>query len=513
MSILDTAIVIVYLVVVVAIGLSAGRRARSASDYFVARGQVPTWVVGFTMMATIISSNTVVAHPGIAFQQGLILVPGLLTIPIILVLVARYVVPFYRRVIGLTAYEYIGRRFGIGGRLYAALGFILERTFDVGVTLVTTAIPIGLLTGWNMMPTIVGVGLITIAYTAIGGIRAVVWTDAAQGLIMFGGAIIIVMRLIFAPEAGAPFAVVEHAYEAGRLSFGSTAMSWRDLFDSQSTASWILLIAIAIQWSRRYVCDQHMVQRYLIAPSDRDASRGVLIGAALTVPILLAFNLIGALLYGFYSLSGAVPPAIADQIMPHFILNYLPHGVIGLCMAAILAASMSSISSDLNSLSTVLTSDFVKRFTNIASERTQLVVARLMVFVIGAVAVMVASLLVPTADSAPIAERALTVAVIVASGSLGLFSLGFFTRAATRRGCYVGIATGALFTLWGVLTEPGNRYVDLGHLSFPLKSIIIGIAAHVVVFASGYLASTILGGYRPADLDDLVVKRVRSRQG
>ena len=165
MSWVDYTVVIVYLVVVAAIGLSATGRQESTRKYFLADKQMPQWAIGFTLMATLISSNTLVAHPGIVYQKSMILVPGFMVMPLVLIFVALYVVPFYRRVVGMSAYEYIGRRFGLGGRLYTSFGFLMSRTFGIGTAPVTTSIAVNVMTGWDIGAVIVGIGAFTAAYT------------------------------------------------------------------------------------------------------------------------------------------------------------------------------------------------------------------------------------------------------------------------------------------------------------------------------------------------------------
>lgn len=503
MSAIDYGVVAAYLLVVAAIGLSVSRGQETPLKYFLADKQMPQWVVGFTLMATLISSNTLVAHPAIVFQKSMILVPGFLVMPIVLILVALFIVPFYRRVVGMSAYEYIGRRFGLGGRLYTSFGFLMSRTFGIGVALVTTSIAVNVMTGWDIGWVIVGISLFTALYTLFGGITAVVFTDVVQGVFLMAGGIAILIRLLFAPELEAPFAVVGEAWDAGKFSLGSAELSVRSLYDPDDRTIWMFMIAMGIQWSRRYVCDQAMVQRYLIAKSDRQAVRGTLIGALLSVPVLISFNLVGAFLYGFYTLSGAEQPAIGDHILPHFIVNYLPAGIVGMILAAILAASMSSISSDLNSLATVATRDYFQRFLPSLSNRWQLIIGRLMVLLAGTAAAYIGILLIPTEHSTPVAEKALIITVIVSAGTLGVFALGFLTKRGTRRGCYAGIAACFLFTAWGVLTEPASRTVDLGAFNFDMNPIMIGVFGHLISFGVGYLVSVLAGGYVPADVDEL----------
>lgn len=509
----DFTVVAVYLAVVALIGLAVSRGQETPLKYFLANRSMPQWVVGFTLMATLVSSNTLVAHPGIVYQKSMILVPGFLMLPIVLVAVAIWIVPFYRRVVGMSAYEYIGRRFGLGGRLYTSAGFLFSRTFGIGTSLITTSIAVNVMTGWSIETVILSIALFTAAYTLVGGITAVVWTDVFQGVFLMVGGAAILLRLLFAPEFDAPFAVVSHAWEAGKFNLGSTELSVASLYDSSDRTIWMFAIAMGIQWSRRYICDQAMVQRYLIAESDRAAIRGTLIGALLSVPVLVTFNLVGAFLFGFFDLSGLPEPELGDHVLPYFIVNYLPPGLVGLILAAILAASMSSISSDLNSVATVTTNDFFKRFRPDLSEKSQLAIGRLVVLAAGTVAAAIATLLIPTANSAPVAERVLVITVIVSAGTLGVFALGFLTRRATRRGCYTGIVACLLFTAWGVLTEPTTRLIDLGAFSFSMNPIMIGVFGHLVSFGVGYIASLLFGGWRPDDVDTLRLAGMQQGDG
>ncbi len=501
LHLLDYAVLVVYALVIAGITVFFARRQQTSADYFVASRSLPAWAVAMAMMAALISSNTLVGHPATAYQKGLILLLGSLTLPLVLFFVARVIVPFYRNVVGMSAYEYLGTRFGIGGRLYASGCFVADRLFDVGVTMLTTAVPVCVMTGWDMTTVILVMAGITVIYTAIGGMETVVWTSVVQGFIFVAAAFIIAGRLIFAPECGAPGAVIGAAWDAGRLSLGNFEFSWRAFTDPAVSSQWLLLLAYTTNWARRYIADQHMVQRYLIAKTDQDASRGVIWNGILCVPVWGIFMFIGACLYGYYATSGATPPAISDEVVPHFIMHHLPAGVVGLMLAAILAASMSSISPDLNSIATAFTADLVGHLAPNQSDRAKLLTGRIAVAGAGVLAILVALVMAPKDGGATIMERAVTVAAILSGGMLGLFFLGFLTRTATRRGCYAGLVACAVFTAWGTLTKPEN---------LPIHPILIGLLGHLIVFGVGYAVSRIFGGYVPANIDQLTFRRVRA---
>ncbi|MFT3870728.1 MAG: sodium/solute symporter [Nibricoccus sp.] len=501
---LDYVVLAAYALLIVGLSIAVSRRNESTSDYFIAGRGLPGWVVAFTLMGTIIGTGTFVGHPGNSYQKGLILLVPHLMLPLVLLFVSKVIVPFYRRVVRMSAYEYIGLRFGLGGRLYTSFGFLADRIFDIGVTLLTTAYAVNVLTGWEIRNVIFGVTLFTAVYTTIGGIKAVVWTDVAQGTILILGGSFVLLRLLFAPEAGAPFAVVGEAWRAGRMTLGNWDFSWKSLFETQTTA-WLFILTYMIQWARRYVTDQHLVQRYLIARTDAEASRAVFAGALICVPVFFVFMFIGSCFYGFFSITKAQVPEIGDHIMPFFMMNYLPAGLLGLVFAAILAAAMSTVSSDLNSVATVATSDFFANMFPKSNDRTRLVCGRCMVLVGGALAAGSAILLIPDKGSAPVMERAVTIAAILSGGTLGLFCLGFLTRRATRQGCYVGMACCVLFTAWAILTEPRARILNLP-LNFEMNPILIGLFGHLVLFVTGYIASRLLGGYRPENVEQLTIR-------
>jgi SSS family solute:Na+ symporter len=508
LHLLDLLVVGVYFAVIAGIGFFATRGTRTSERYFVAGRSIPMWAVAFTIMATIISTGTFVGHPGTAYQKGLILLVPHLLVPFVLLAVAKVVVPFYRRVVRMSAYEYIGQRFGLGGRFYTSFGFLADRIFDLGVTHVTTALAINVLTGWDLRLVILGVGAFTIVYTMVGGMEAVVWTDVVQGVVLMAGGVFILGRLMFAPEAGAPFAVVAETWRAGKLTLGSWDLSLSSFTDPAMTTTWLFSLAYAVQWTRRYATDQHIVQRYLVAKSDEAASRAAFVSAMLCVPVFVTFMFAGACLAGFFTLANLPPPPVGDSAMPYFLAHYMPVGLLGLVVAAVLAAAMSTVSADLSSVGTVLTADYFQHFVPGASDRARLICGRVMIALAGGLTVIAAWCLLPEKGSAPLMERVILIASILSGGTLGLFCLGFLTRSATREGCYIGVACCAIFTAWAILTGPRSRVLDLG-VNFPLNPILIGVLGHAVLFVTGWAASRLVGGHRPADVERLTYYGLR----
>lgn len=505
---LDYIAVAVYFIIVLGVGLSMAGRQKTTNDYFVARRRIPGWAVAFTMMATMISSMTFVGHPGAVFAKNFWLEAGSLAVPFVLIFVVLLIVPFYRRVVGVSAYEYLEKRFGYFARLYASLAFVVLRLADMGFTFFTTAIVVEVMTGWPIDQVILGVAVFTIFYTMIGGIEGVIWTDVVQGVIMVGGCLLMLFTLLFDSGHG-PAAVLQTAWDGGKFSFGSFDARPATLYQEEYTF-WILFATGIFGYGRGYITEQNMVQRYLVARTDREAQRGALFGALVCLPLWLTFAFIGALIWAFYQLAGTtLPPEIAskpDSILPYFVSNHLPTGVVGLMLAAILAAMQSTISADLNSVSTVVTTDYFSRWLPHTKDKTQLLFGRAVVIVAGALVTWIAMLLVQTRGRAVMETGAVLVSII-AGGMLGLFGLGFLCRRATREGTYIGIIVCMCFTAWATVTGPMHDKLGLtldDVWRYKMNPILIGIFSHFVLFGVGYVAS-LLVGKRPANLAGLTV--------
>lgn len=500
---IDYAICIIYVLVVAGIGLWVARRRKTTTDdYFLANRKLPSWLVGFTIVGTVISSVSFVAHPGAAFALNWRLIAPNLMVPFVLIFVVLIVVPFYRRVVRMSSYEYLEQRFGAAARLYGASGFILLRVVDLGFTMLLTAIAVEVITGWDIRFVILSIGLLTVCYTVVGGLEAVIWTDVVQGIVLGAGALTILGIVLFVPPGG-PMAVIRTAAENGKFSLGSFDLS-RDAWLGETPTFWLMAISGLVHFGRSYITEPNMVQRYLVARTDREAQRGVLAGAFACVPIWLTFAFIGSCLWAFYQLTGlSIPADVAskpDNVLPYFVATQLPPGLVGLVVAAIFSAANSNVSSDLNSVATVLTSDFFARAQPTSSERARLMVGRVSVLAGGIAATIVALVLMSSRARAMI-ELVITLGMVFSGGMLGLFALGFVSRRATRRGAYVGIATTVAFILWALVTGPLG--VDLG-LNFTLHPIMIGIISHPLLFTVGYVGSLVLGGYRP-DLQGLTM--------
>ena len=491
----DLIIIALYFAVVAGIGFWFARRQNSTETYFAARRSVPHWALGLSMFATIISSITFVAYPGAAFQGDWNqLVPGFMAVGVLLVL-GTTLVAFFRHAVGMSAYEYFEKRFGYGARAYSALAFTAGHFSKMGFVLFTITTAICGMTGWDKYHVIVSVGAMTILYTLIGGLEAVIWTEVLQGIVKLAGVAVVIGVLISIMPGGAP-AAFHLAQEKNKFSLGS--------FDFDLTANgnfWVMLLYGAFWYVQKYGADQTLVQRYLVAKSDRDALKGVALGAALCVPAWTAFMLIGTLLWAYYQLSGEALPAhliaangkvIADQVFPYFLTTKIPAGLAGLFMAALFSAAMSTMSSDLNCLAAVGVEDYYRKVRPNSTDRQRLFFGKMIVALAGALAIAIGMFIARKGDSVLTLYYAAT--AIVSAGLAGMFLLAFFTRRANRQGLWVGIIVALIFTAWATLTGSKFKLLDLGW-NYTWPDVMIGVIAHVIVLVVGYSASWLF----PAD--------------
>jgi solute:Na+ symporter, SSS family len=487
MRTLDIIVIAAYLAGLVSIGLRFARRQRTTEDYFVAGRSIPGWAMGLSLLATIITSVTFIAYPGSAYAgDWSLLVPGILFVGV-LALIGSVIVPFFRHVVCMSAYEYFGQRFGRGIRLYSSFAFAIGHFSKMGFVFYLLALTLSSMTGWPIAWIIALTAIVTISYTLLGGIEAVVWSDVVQGFVLWAGILVSLGYLLFLPKQG-PHAMLADAWSHGKMSLGSTALR----FDKPTII--VLVIYGFFFYLQKYTADQTVVQRYLIAKSDRAALRGIALGAGLCLPVWTAFMLIGSLLWSFYRLTGeAIPSSItkADGIFPHFLVTHIPSGLAGLFVAALLGSAMAMLASDMNCLSVVAVEDFYKFARARSTDRQLLKAGRIVVAFSGIAAAAVAMRLAHTQGSALSLYYLIT--AVVAGGLAGLFLLAFLMPRATREGATAGLIASLIFTAWATLTE-GGKTINLGRWNFTWHDYMIGAIGHIILLVVGIIASLTLPG-------------------
>jgi solute:Na+ symporter, SSS family len=491
MRILDILVIALYVASLVGIGVFLARRQKTTEDYFIARASIPGWAAGLSLFATIITSVTFIAYPGSAYAgDWSLLVPGIMFVAVLGV-VGFVVVPFYRHVVHMSAYEYFGRRFGTGVRVYSSLAFAIGHFSKMGFVFYLLALTLSSMTGWPIDRVILFTAAITVFYTMLGGVEAVVWTDVVQGFVLWLGILVSIGFLLLLPPQG-PHAVLSDAWQHGKMSLGSTA------FRFNKPTILVLAIYGFFFYLQKYTADQTVVQRYLIVRSDRSALRGITLGATLCLPVWTAFMLIGSLLWSFYRVTGEKLPSTiqkADQVFPHFLNTHIPPGLAGLFIASLLGSAMAMLASDMNCLATIAVEDFYGLARPSSTDRQRLKVGKAIVILSGVAAAAVAIKLAENQGNA--LSLYYTITAIVAGGLAGLFLLAFLFPHATRRGAVAGIIANLLFTIWATLTLDG-KVLNLGRFNFPWHDYMIGAVGHIVLLAAGLLFSAFLPDASPS---------------
>jgi SSS family solute:Na+ symporter len=485
---LDAIVVVAYMTAMVAIGLRFARRQTTTEVYFVAKRSVPAWALSMSLLATIISAVTFIAYPGSGYAGNWsMLVPGAMVL-VVLGFVGAVIIPFYRRVVGMSAYEYFEKRFGYPARAYSSAAFVIGSFSKMAFVVYLLALTVASITGWRLEFVVIGVAATTIFYTLLGGLDAVIWADVVQGFILWLG-IIVCVGYLFLSSPGGASAVVALARENHKFDLGSPALIF-------SKPTIIVLSLYGFFWYlQKYTADQTMVQRYLAAKSGKEALRGLICGAALCIPVWMLFMLIGTQLWAFYRLTGELLPSYItkpDQVFPYFIKTHIPAGIAGLFIAALFGAATATLSSDLNCISVVVVEDFYRKLRPRATDQRRLQMAKCSVAIFGVLAAVSAIRLAHTQGTA--LSLWYTISAIVAGGLAGLFLLGFLSTRANRQGAYLGIAASLMFTTWATLTLDGGNIVNLGKYNFPLHDFMIGAVGHVVLLVVGYLASFLFHG-------------------
>lgn len=493
LHIIDYIIIVLSLLCSLGIGLWFSAKQTDAKQYYTAGGKLPSWAVGMSILATLISSVTFLAYPGEGFSSNWILLVQGLMVPVVLLLIIGFIVPLYRHVINLSAYEYFEKRFGVFARLYSSLAFILAHFAKMGTVLYLVGLAISGMLGVNIMTVVWVLGICVVVLTLFGGIEGIIWLDVFQGILLIAGGLVSLIIIVNSIDGGI-FEIYRVASEQNRSGFGPYDVDFYHL-------TFIVMALNGVFYAlQKYGTDQSIVQRYLTARSDKEAIKASLIGVLLSVPVWALFMFIGTALFVYYQISPEALPAGAkpDQVFPHFILSSLPVGVAGFVISALIAAAISSLDSDLNCLSAVLVEDFYRRFKPKRPDSALFSAGRWMVVITGILAILVATLYATAGDKG-ILGTVFTLYAIFSGGIIGMLLLGLFTTRTNKQGLYVGVFACVLFTAYAVLTstpigEDKRLLLDLGDWNFRQHKYMLGVYSHLVVLIVGYLASFLFKG-------------------
>ncbi len=488
LHILDYCIILVFLIGSLGFGLYFAKAQKTTQNYFLAKGKFPSWALGISLLATLISSVTFLAYPGTGYSSNWILLVQGLMVPIVLIVVIWFIVPLFRKVINLSTYEYFEKRFGIFARYYSSIAFVLRQFSGMGTVFFLLAISLQKMTNIDTITIILVVGFLIIVINLLGGIEAVIWLDVFQGFMLFASGIICLGVLLYLVKGG-PSEVWRVASQNNRTGFGPYEWNFTKL------TFVVMAINGAFYAIQKYATDQTVVQRYLTAKTDKSAINASLLGILLTVPVWMMFMFIGTALFVFYKQNPIPSDLRADAVFPYFIMTQLPTGVVGLILSAMISAAVCSLSADLNSLAAVGVEDYYKKISPGKTDKQYLFASKLIVVMSGLISIGIAMLYLNVGDEG-VLGIVFTLYAIFSGGIVGIFLLGLFSARANNKGINIAIVTCIVFTAYAFLTstpiglgENKHLLLDMGVLNFTHHKLMLGVYSHLIVIVVGYVAS------------------------
>lgn len=490
----DLVIVVAYLAGTLAFGAWFSRRQRDVRDYFVGGRRVPWWAIMGSIVATETSTVTFISVPGVAFTGDMTFLQLVMGYMIGRVAVVLIFVPAYFRGELFTVYQLLGHRFGAAVKRLAAAIFLVTRTLADGVRLFATGLVLAALLvatpaatetarAWFpgvdpmtavLVASVLVMGITTIVYTYLGGMSAVIWTDVIQLAIYLGGAVVSAALLVGLVPGGWD-EIARSASAAGK--FRVFDFTW-DL--TRSYTFWSGVLGGAFLTTATHGTDQLMVQRYLCADSPGQARAALLVSGVVVFAQFVLFLVIGAMLFVYYTshapgemsaftLAGRIQ---SDRVFPHFIVSHMPVGLVGLVVAAIFAAAMSTLSSSLNSSSATAMIDFYMPAVK-SDDGHYLRVSRAMTAAWGVLQIAVA--ISAIRFSTRVVDEVLGIASFTNGLILGVFILGTFAPSVGQRSAFAGIAVGTAVMLAVKLLQltSWQWYVLIGSL----VTVLAGVAA------------------------------------
>jgi solute:Na+ symporter, SSS family len=484
---IDYLIILIVLGITLYLGFRFANKQTTTENYFLSKGNFPSWALGLSLLSTLISSVTFLGYPAQGFTSNWILLVQGLMVPIILLGTIWFIVPLFRKVIGLSTYEYFEKRFGSFARYYSSSSFILRQFAGMGTVLFLIAVAINKMTAINPFIILAVVGFVLVIVNLKGGMQAVIWLDVFQGFMLFASGIICLGVLLLSIRGGVPEAI-KVATENNRAGFGPYK------FDFTKLTLIVMIINGSFYAIQKYGTDQTVVQRYLTAKTDRSAIKASFMGILLTVPIWTMFMFIGTALFVFYKQQGLPEGMKAEAVFPHFIMTQLPIGVIGFIVAALISAAICSLSADLNSLAAVGVEDYYKKIKPNRSDKQYLFAGKTLVVISGLISILIGALYLNTGNEGVLGVI-FTIYAVFSGGIVGIFLLGLFSARANRQGVNIGIITCILFTSYALLTSTPvglknpRLLLDFGNFNFTHHKLMLGVYSHLVVIVVGYIAS------------------------
>lgn len=484
LPLLDLIVFIVLTFGNVIFGASFFFKNKTTDQFTSGSGKLPAWVVGMSIFATFVSSISFLALPGKAYTANWNAFVFSLSIPVASILAVKFFIPLYRGLGSISAYNYLEIRFGSWARIYASTCYILTQLMRTGAILLLLALPLNALFGWNIKTVIIVTGIAVTIYSMLGGIQAVIWTDAVQGIILILGALVCAVILTFSMPDG-PKQIFEIAAANHKFSMGSLGSSLTE------STFWVILIYGLFINLQNYGIDQNYVQRYMTTSSDKEAKSSALFGSLLYIPVSFVFFYIGTALFAYYTARpDLLPPELnvpgaGDKVFPYFIVNGLPAGITGLLIASIFAAGMSTVATSINSTATIILSDYYKRYFNKeANDKSSMKLLYCSSLIFGILGIIIALSLVGVES---VLDAWWALASIFSGGMLGLFLLGYISNRVRNIDAVIGVIIGVLVIFWMSLSP--IIFTDGKLLAFrsPFHSNLTIVFGTLAIFLTGFI--------------------------
>ncbi len=474
---IDWVVLAAYLVIVILIGIVYRAGREGVFDYFFARKQMPWWAVGISLIATSVSASTFLGNPAEAYQFDLRLLQLNIGVPITIVIVCAVFIPYFQRSNASSAYEVLEQRFDLKTRTLASVFYVVHVLLRTGILIFGPSLMVAQVTGVDVRLVIIVVGIVSLFYTTLGGIRAVIWTDVLQFFILFGGGVL-VCTFVMLDVPGGFGAILGQAEAAGKLTWFDPSWGLANPRNIWAAGIAYLALDLAIRST-----DQQFVQRYLSCIDVRRSQYAAILSAVLGFFVAILFFGVGIFLWVFYRTYPAqLDVSGVNAILPHYIAMKLPWGVSGLIVAAVFAAAMSSIDSAVNAVSNTVTIDFYKRFGG-TDGRRELAFARLVTVGVGIIGVAIG--IYSTTAGKNLFVLALSYTSLFTGALLGIFLLAVATKRASGWGTFIG----ALLGLVSIVVVAKLLALEIAWPWYPVISMTVTVVC-------GYLLSFVLPGRR-----------------
>ena len=477
---LNWVVLILYLLGMVYLGYYFMKRAgNSGDDFFKGGGRIPWWAAGISIFATMLSAITYMSIPAKAYATDWTYYPMQICILLVSFPVIRYYLPFFRRLNVTTAYEYLERRFNSATRLMASILFIVFMVARTALVLFLPSLAMTAVTGINIYICIALMALITILYCTMGGVEAVVWGDVIQGIILVGGAILAAVYLIVntGDNGASDFWQIATDHDKFRLFLFDA----ENPFDFVNATWWVVILGGLANNLISYTSDQTVIQRYLTTSDEKSAARGILTNGLMSVVVTIAFFTIGTGLYTFFKTHPAeldITMAKGDAIFPFFMMSQLPAGLAGLLIAAVFAATMSTIASNINSISTAFTVDLWGKMKKQTPKGGEVKVARIAGICAGMIGMAIAWLMA-TVDIQSLLDYFNTILGLLSGAIGGLFMMGIFFPRIGSKAAIIGFLCGTATVLYMNFFTQAN-FLLFGFVSM-LVSVLVALLLSIVM--------------------------------